>query len=80
MTQTGNPHVQPVPFSSVTEIRREVGLVAKAVAAGDLVSASLLERGIWDGVLEAIASSNAQAGYLATAALETKLINFQRVQ
>lgn len=68
-----------VPFSSVAEVRREVGLVAKAVAAGDLISATLLERGIWDGVLEAIAGSNAQAGYLAAAALETKQLDFQRV-
>lgn len=68
-----------VPFSSVAEVRREVGLVAKAAAAADYVSATILEHGLWEGVLEAIAGSNAQAGYLAAAALETKQLPFPRM-
>lgn len=76
MTQT----VQvPAPFLPTEgQIKAQVALINSAVRNGDFRQATLLEQFIWEGVLEAVASGNAQAGYLAAAALDTKKIEFPR--
>lgn len=76
MTQTGTT-TAPM-LTSTTEVHREIALIAKAVRAGDFTSARILETRMTEGVLEAIASGNAQAGWLAAAALESRAIEFPR--
>lgn len=65
----------------ITDVRiaeRMVAEIASLAGGGEDYTATRLERELWDGVLEAVASGNAQAGYIAAAALETKKIAFQR--
>jgi hypothetical protein len=37
-----------------------------------------MEQKLWEGSLEAVASGNAQAGYIAAEALDSKKIDFPR--
>ena len=60
------------------QVDARVREIAAQAAGGEHYTATRLERQLWDDVLEAVASGNAQAGYLAAAALETKKIDFPR--
>lgn len=60
---------------TVTAKVREIGTLA---SFGEHYQATRLERDLWEGVLEGIASGNAQSGYLAAAALESRAIPFPR--
>lgn len=76
MMQTSTNEVQMITDErTVTRMVREIGSLA---AGGEHYQASTLERDLWVGVLEAIASGNAQAGYLAASALESRSIPFPR--
>lgn len=79
MTQTAAPLTAPAIYSDkqVERLVNEIGVLAQA---GEHYTATSLERQLWDDVLEAVASGNAQAGYLAAAALETKKIDFPRTR
>lgn len=76
MTQTESNRIAPI--TSTTEVRREVSRVAELAERGEYTWAAVLERNLWEGVLEAIACCNAQAGWLATEALKSKDIDFPR--
>lgn len=76
MTQTGTTEV--TMLTSTTEVRRAVALIEESAKAGDFEQAHSLEDDMMIGVLEAIASGNAQAGYLAAEALKSREIDFPR--
>jgi molybdate-binding protein len=82
MTQTGTTFTtyQPIPdmLTSVTDVRRAVAQVQRAADELDYERAAGYERAMHEAVLEAVASGNAQAGYLAAAALESRDIDFPR--
>lgn len=66
------------PIFDLAEVRAQVQQIEALVAQRDYEAAHGLERQLWDSVLEAIACGTAQAGYLASAALVTKEIDFPR--
>jgi hypothetical protein len=76
MTQTLSTEAPFLP--TVPEVERVVAQIRSAVEHGKPMAAANMERAMWEGVLEAVASGNAQAGYLAAAALESKKIDFPR--
>ena len=63
---------------SEKQVQARVQEIGNLASFGEHYQATRLERQLWDDVLEAVASGNAQAGYLAAAALETKKIDFPR--
>ena len=78
MPQTTHPAPAPtpVPYAQVFEVRAEVARIAEMT--GDPEAAHGAEDELWRGVLEAIATGNAQAGYLAAEALKTRDLDFPR--
>lgn len=66
------------PITDTRTAKKMVEEIARLVSFGEDYAATRLERELWEGVLEAIAGANAQAGYIAAAALESKKIDFQR--
>lgn len=66
------------PLTSVTAVRRAVAEVQEAVNQGDFEKAHGRERNLLLGALEAIASSNAQAGHIAAEALTVTEIDYPR--
>lgn len=70
---------RPQPLNQVADVRRAIENLKRLADAGEYAEATQLEREIWAGVLEAVATSNAQAGWLADAALTTRDISFPRV-
>jgi hypothetical protein len=76
MTTQSN-EVAPM-ITSTMVVKNMIELVKTYAEAGAFEDATRVERELWEGVLEAVAASNAQAGWLATAALETKKIEFPR--
>jgi len=65
-------------ITSVDEVRQRLNYLRSIAAQGAFEQARVLERTLWDGVLEAIASCNAQAGWIAAEALKSKEIDFPR--
>jgi hypothetical protein len=65
-------------LTSVTDVRRALAEVQAAVDEGDFEKAHSREREVLLGALEAIASSNAQAGYIAAEALTVTEIDYPR--
>ena len=65
-------------ITSVTEVQRALTTIESAALSGQYATARGLERELWEGVLEAIASCNAQAGWIAAEALKSKAIVFPR--
>jgi hypothetical protein len=76
MTQTLSTEA-PIIYSD-RQVDARVAAIAEAVRVGKPMAARNMERQLWEDVLEAVASGNAQAGYLAAAALESKKIDFPR--
>lgn len=76
MTQTGSPTATPI--TDVRTVERKVAEIAGLAGGGEHYLATFAERALWEGVLEAIAGCNAQAGYLAAAALKSTEIDFPR--
>jgi hypothetical protein len=66
------------PLYQVIDVERAVANLERLVEAGEYQAAEQAERDIWEGVLEAVASGNAQSGYLAAEALKTKDLDFPR--
>lgn len=66
------------PLTSVVAVRTALDGVREAVAEGDFEKAHGRERDLLIGALEAIASSNAQAGYIAAEALTVTEIDYPR--
>jgi hypothetical protein len=66
------------PLTSVDAVRKSVAEVRRVVDTGDFEKAHGLERNVLLGALEAIASSNAQAGYIAAEALTVTEIDYPR--
>jgi hypothetical protein len=66
------------PLTSVTAVRAAVIQVKNAVLEGDYEKAHSRERALLLGALEAIASSNAQAGHIAAEALTVTEIDYPR--
>lgn len=75
MTQT--PITVPA-ICTERQVKDRVALIADEVINGRYTLAAHLERELWADVLETVAGGHAQAGYLAAAVLETKLISFPR--
>jgi len=76
MTQT--PSTEAPVITAVPAVQAKVREITTLAFHGEHYMATRVERDLWEGVLEAIAGCNAQAGYLAAAALETKKIDFPR--
>jgi hypothetical protein len=70
---TGTPF-----FSTVPQVRAVLEIIRKAAGAGLFEQATRMEQKLWEGSLEAVASGNAQAGYIAAEALDSKKIDFPR--
>lgn len=66
------------PLTSVVAVRRALAEVREAVEQGDFEKAHSRERDLMVGALEAIAASNAQAGYIAAEALTVTEIDYPR--
>lgn len=77
MTQTSKPRTI-APITDVRTVERKVAEIAALAGGEEFFMATFAERDLWEGVLEAVAGCNAQAGYLAAAALQTKEIDFPR--
>lgn len=75
MTQT---KPQTLPVTDVRTVERAVAGIRALASGEEFFMATFAERALWDGVLEAVAGGNAQAAYLAGAALATKAIEFPR--
>lgn len=67
------------PLYQVSDVRSAIVDLNRMAQAGEYATATQIERDIWEGVLEAVATGNAQAGYLAAEALATKQMGFPRV-
>lgn len=79
MTQTGlKIAAAPQMITDVNTAKRLANAVGVQAQAGEHYTATRLERELWAGVLEAVATGNAQSGYLAAAAMTTAQIDFPR--
>lgn len=67
-------------ITDVRTVERMVAEIAALAAGGEHCTATRVERALWEGVLEGVASGSAQAGWLAAAALVTKEIDFPRTR
>jgi hypothetical protein len=75
MTQTSTA-IEPV--TSVDAVRQRLAYIASLARQGDFEDATVVERALWEGVLEAVAGCNAQAGWIAAEALKSREIDFPR--
>lgn len=69
---------RPKPLYQLRDVRLALENFSRLVGQGDFAAATVAEKDIWEGVLEAVATSNAQAGYLAAEALRTRDYDFPR--